>query len=383
MKNKIIKSFEEIKKGYLIITGLTNKEIEIGDKNSDIKADMHINNTKVFDLISSKGDIGFGEAYIKGFFSTNNLLNLLSFILKNEKELKSLFNSNIFYLIFFKIKNLFRINDISGSKKNIKYHYDLGNDFYSLWLDKSMSYSSAIFYKDETLLKAQDNKYEKILGQINTSGANILEIGCGWGGFINNACNKGYEVSGLTISQKQKQYTDKLIEKNKLNAKVHLRDYRNEKNKFDNIVSIEMFEAVGKQYWNEYFIKLKNNLNNGGRAVIQTITIADNIYKKYLKKSDYIREYIFPGGLLPSPAIFRTLANKNGLEIVNEFNFGDSYAKTLSKWLKRFNKAEDDIIALGYNKEFIRLWRFYLVYCIVGFMYKRIDVGQYSMIHTQ
>ena len=382
MKNKIFKHLEKSKHGYLVISTPCGNEIDIGDKNSKIRADIRINDWALLDLVVSKGDIGFGEGYIKGLFTTKNIADLLLFISLNQKELEPLFHSNILYSVFFGIKNLFKINSIKGSKKNIEYHYDLGNDFYSLWLDKTMSYSSGIFYKEECLLKSQGNKYQRILEQINQNGSDILEIGCGWGGFINEAHNKGYNVRGLTLSNEQKLYGEKLIKDKKLNAHIALQDYRMEQGKFDNIVSIEMFEAVGKKYWDDYFIKIKECLKVDGRAVVQTITIGDEFYKKYLKTSDYIREYIFPGGFLPSPSIFNKLAKKHGLHVVDEFGFGESYAKTLLKWLDNFNVTQSKILNLGYNQEFIRKWQFYLAYCAAGFNSKRTDVIQYSLTHA-
>ena len=257
MENKIFKQLEGVKNGFLEITTPDGQKIEVGQKNSDLKADIEIKDWILIDLILSKGDIGFGEAYIKGIFHTSKIENLLSFISLNEKELEPLFHSNIFYSVFFGIKNLFKKNSLKGSQKNIEYHYDLGNDFYELWLDETMSYSSGIFYEDESLLQSQKNKYHRILDQIEHKNSKILEIGCGWGGFINEASKLGHNITGLTLSHQQKAYSEELIKNKKLNANIKLQDYRLEKNKFDNIVSIEMFEAVGKKYWDNYFTKIK------------------------------------------------------------------------------------------------------------------------------
>ena len=382
MKNRIFKHLEKAKYGYLIINTPCGNEIDIGDKNSEIHADIKINDWALLDLVLSKGDIGFGEGYIKGLFTTNGIANLLLFISLNQKELEPLFHSNILYSALFGIKNLFKKNSVKGSKRNIEYHYDLGNDFYSLWLDETMSYSSGIFCKEDCLKKSQSNKYQRILNQINQSGSQILEIGCGWGGFISEAHNKGYDVKGLTLSSQQKLYSEQLINNKNINSKIALQDYRHEKGKFDNIVSIEMFEAVGKKYWDDYFSKIKECLNKDGRAIIQTITIGDEFYKKYLRTSDYIREYIFPGGFLPTPAIFNKLAKKHDLHVLDEFKFGDSYTKTLLKWLDNFNSAKSKVLNLGYSQEFIRKWQFYLAYCAAGFSSKRTDVIQYSMAHA-
>ena len=381
MKNKIFKHLEKVQNGYLIIKTPNGNEIDIGDKKSQPHADITIHDWELLDLVMQKGDIGFGESYIKEIFTTTNIENLLLFICINQKDIEPLFHSNILYSALFGIKNLFRKNTLKGSKKNIEFHYDLGNDFYSLWLDETMSYSSGIFDENDCLNKSQINKYQRILNQINGQGERILEIGCGWGAFINQASNQGFNVKGLTLSNEQKAYAEKLIASKKLNSQIALQDYRLEKDKFDNIVSIEMFEAVGKKYWDDYFAKIKECLKKEGRAVIQTITISDEYYQKYQKTSDYIREYIFPGGFLPSPSIFRNLAKKHGLYVLDEFKFSSSYQQTLLKWLSNFNQAKSQVLKLGYNEEFIRKWQFYLAYCAAGFGANRTDVIQYSLAH--
>jgi len=382
MEQKILKYLEKVKSGYLEITTPQKNRIEIGDKNSKIKADININSWHLVDLVLSKGDIGFGKAYIENIFTTTSLENLLSFITTNQQELEPLFHSNILYSAFFQIKNLFKKNSLKGSKKNIEYHYDLGNDFYKLWLDETMSYSSGIFDSDNCLVESQKNKYHRILENLNKNGADILEIGCGWGGFIHEASKRGYHIKGLTLSHEQKSYADNLIKKKNLNAKIYIQDYRLEKEKFDNIVSIEMFEAVGKDYWNDYFAKIKECLKKDGKAMIQTIVIDDKYYNKYLKTSDYIREYIFPGGFLPSPNIFKKLANDNNLRIIEEFQFSDSYNKTLLQWLENFNSKKSEILKLGYSEKFFKKWQFYLAYCAAGFNCKRTNIVQYCLGHV-
>ena len=382
MKNKIFQYLENAKHGYLVIQTPCGNELEMGDKKSTLKADIKINDWALMDLIVSKGDIGFGEGFIKGVFSTSKIEDLLLFVSLNQKQLEPLFHSNIIYSAFFSIKNFFKKNSLKGSKKNIEYHYDLGNDFYSLWLDPTMSYSSGIFAGTTDLEQSQINKYQRILSQLSKKTSNILEIGCGWGAFIKEASKEGHHVKGLTLSHEQKALSDQLIKDESLNAKIALQDYRVETGKFDNIVSIEMFEAVGKKYWDDYFSKIKQCLKADGKAVIQTIVIGDEFYKNYIKTSDYIREYIFPGGFLPSPSIFKNLAIKHGLKIIDKFEFGDDYATTLLKWMDNFNAKQKEVLALGYDQEFIRKWQFYLGYCAAGFTSKRTDVIQYTLAHA-
>ena len=381
MHKKILKYLEKAEQGYLEITTPSGNKIDIGNQASDLKAEIKINDWVLLDLVLSKGDIGFGEAYIKGLFETDKIENLLLFMSLNQKELEPLFHSNILYSAFFNLKNLLKKNSLKGSKKNIQFHYDLGNDFYSLWLDETMSYSSGIFCEKNCLTTSQSNKYQRILNQLNQKESQILEIGCGWGGFIDEAAKLGHQVKGLTLSHEQKAYSDRLIRDKNLNSQIALQDYRKEEGKFDNIVSIEMFEAVGKKYWNQYFAKIKQCLKKEGRAVIQTITMGDEFYQKYLKTSDYIREYIFPGGFLPSPSIFKDLARKNGLYVLDEFQFADSYSKTLLKWLDNFNAARWEVLKLGYDTEFIKKWQFYLAYCAAGFSSNRTNVVQYCLAH--
>lgn len=380
MKNKIFKYLDKVKSGYLKIITPCNSIIEVGDKNSAIKADINIKDWHLLDLVIARGDIGFGEAYINGSFTTHKIEDLLSFITLNYQELEPLFHSNIINSTLFKFKKLLRKNTLKGSKKNIEFHYDLGNDFYELWLDKTMSYSSAIFDKDSSLINSQLNKYNKIITEL-AKGETILEIGCGWGGFIKAAEAKGFITKGLTLSKEQKSYTDNLIKQYKLKSYTALQDYRFEENKYDNIVSIEMFEAVGQKYWQKYFSQIKKCLKNQGSAVIQTITIHNDQYKKYFKTSDFIREYIFPGGFLPTNEIFKEIAAKNGLIVANEYSFAASYHKTLLEWLKKFNQMEEKVKNLGYNQEFIRKWQFYLAYCAAGFKTERTNVTQFTLKH--
>ncbi len=379
LKNKIFNYLQKAQTGYLEITTPEHNKIEIGNLASDLKANIIIKDWALIDAVVKFGDIGFGESYMEGLFETDDLIALLSFFVVNQEHLEDIFHGNIFFSFFGFIKNLFNKNTLKGSKKNISFHYDISNDFYQIWLDPSMTYSSAIFDQQTDLNLAQKNKYQRILNNLNP-GKNILEIGCGWGGFMEEAAKNNQLVKGLTLSKEQAEFAQKRLERQNLSGEIALQDYRHETKKFDNIVSIEMFEAVGKEYWVEYFKKVSSSLNEGGKAIIQTITIEDQIFEKYSTTADFIRKHIFPGGVLPSKSIFTHLADAQGLKVDNEFAFGQSYFLTLKLWLENFNNNLDKIKTLGFNQEFIRKWQFYLAYCAAGFYGQRTDVMQYCLV---
>ncbi len=375
-------ALERIEYGSLQIFLPNGNEMDFKSKNPGPNADIKIKEWSVIDLCLTGGDIAFGETYINGGWDTENLSDLLLFFTVNSKELEIFFHANKLNLLLFYIKNLFRKNTKSGSRKNIRQHYDLGNDFYSLWLDPTMTYSSAI-YNDQNLdLKtAQNNKYQRILSKLKPQ--NILEIGCGWGGFAETAALHDFDISSLTISKAQAEYAMKRIaDKNLQNkAQIKIQDYRDEKGVFDNIVSIEMFEAVGQEFWNKYFQTISSCLKKDGTALIQTIIIDDQIFDQYKKRGDFIQKHIFPGGMLPSDKIFENHAKAANLKVKERFFFGNDYAKTLNCWLFNFDQKIHQIKSLGFSEEFIRKWRFYLSYCIAGFSSTRTNVAQYQLIH--
>jgi cyclopropane-fatty-acyl-phospholipid synthase len=339
-------------------------------------AHIKIKNIAMIDECLIGGDVAFGESFINDEWESNNLPDLLLFLVLNSSVLEHFFHAHKVRMFFLYLQALFRKNTHNGSKKNIQYHYDLGNNFYQLWLDETMTYSSALF-KDENvdLCAAQKNKYQRILSKLNDK-KSILEIGCGWGGFAKEAVLQGYNVTGLTLSKEQKKYADNLGLKN---FTIKLQDYRKEKIKYDNIVSIEMFEAVGRQYWDTYFKTIKNCLNKDGKAIIQTITIDDEVALGYKKRVDFIQKHIFPGGVLPSKSEFINLAKANDLKVVEAFDFGYDYQKTLINWLDNFNKVKEKVINLGFDEKFIRKWQFYLAYCAAGFGAKRTSVVQFEI----
>jgi cyclopropane-fatty-acyl-phospholipid synthase len=343
-------------------------------------ARFHIHEWDVLRRIMARGDIGLGEEYIAGAWDTDSVENLVALFLLNLDHFSDFSDGNIFNRIGFVIHNaLVRRNSISGSARNIKDHYDVGNDFYSLWLDPSMTYSSALYAGAADLFRAQQNKYERILSKFDKPKADVLEIGCGWGGFAERAAEDGHRVTGLTISPAQHKFASERL---KGNAEIRLEDYRLSKGVFDNIVSIEMFEAVGEHYWPAYFATVAERLKRGGRAIIQTITIQDELFAGYRTRSDFVRHYVFPGGMLPSLARFREEAERAGLKFVGAFGFGKDYARTLREWLVRMQSAEGEIQALGHDQQFLRNWQFYLGICAATFEVDRTDVVQVELVNA-
>jgi cyclopropane-fatty-acyl-phospholipid synthase len=341
-------------------------------------ARFHIHEWDVLRRIMARGDIGLGEEYIAGSWDSDSVENLVSLFLLNLDHFDDFSDGNLINRIGFVIHNAFvRRNSISGSARNIKDHYDVGNDFYSLWLDKSMTYSSALYNGTADLYSAQQNKYERILSKFQSPKANVLEIGCGWGGFAERAAADNHNVTGLTISPAQHKFAAA-----RLNgaADIRLEDYRRANGVFDNIVSIEMFEAVGEHYWPAYFATVAERLKRGGRAVIQTITIKDELFAGYRTRSDFVRHYVFPGGMLPSLTRFREEAEKAGLKFVGAFGFGKDYARTLREWLVRMQGQESAIKALGHDQQFLRNWEFYLGICASTFEVARTDVVQVELV---
>lgn len=335
---------------------------------------------RVIGNLAINGDIGFAEDYREGLWDTHNLQDLLSLALANEKSIDAFIFGSLPARALARFSNLLRLNTLRGSKRNISAHYDLGNDFYALWLDPSMTYSSAIFSGGETLWQAQMAKYDRLIDGTGRKSGKMLEIGCGWGGFAARALEKGdFGIKGITLSARQKEYADAHL---KGGAEIALEDYRHQQGIYDSIVSIEMFEAVGEQYWKPYFDKISSLLKKGGTAMVQTITIAESRFERYRQSGDFIRKHIFPGGMLPSPERFEDAASRSGLRVNDRFEFGQDYARTLEMWLHAFDAAKPEVLALGYDEKFIRMWRFYLAACIAGFRTKRTDVMQFGLRHA-
>lgn len=374
-----------LKSGHLSLTLPDGRTECFGNPSDSLHADIHILDWAVFKEVLTHGDIGFAESYIRGQWNTADLKSLLEIAIRNRTLLEKAIYGSWFGSVFYRMKHRLRNNSKSGSRKNIHAHYDLGNPFYSLWLDPSMTYSSAWFADEQhiSLPQAQANKYQRILKSIDGGpGKRILEIGCGWGGFIEEAGKAGCQVTGLTLSQEQKAFAEERITKFGLPSEVRFQDYRDCQEQFDGIASIEMFEAVGENHWAEYFKTVAACLKSGSKACIQTIVIAEELFERYRSSTDFIQQYVFPGGMLPSKTAFREYAARAGLRIEDEFAFGADYAKTLCIWFDEFNHKVNDVLRLGFDEAFIRLWNFYLMYCAAGFAERNIDVVQFTLVHN-
>jgi cyclopropane-fatty-acyl-phospholipid synthase len=345
-------------------------------------ATIHLGDWQVLDEVRRTGDVGFAEAYLEGRWQTPDLRALLELIAINRAVLERLLYGKWWGRLFYRLRHLRRANTREGAKKNIHAHYDLGNGFYQSWLDETMTYSAALFEgeSDRTLEQAQVAKYERILRRLDVrANDHILEIGCGWGGFAEYAARtRGCRVHGITLSTAQLEFACQRIRNAGLSQLVEfsLTDYRDVRGSFDYVVSIEMFEAVGERFWPSYFSVVRDRLKRGGHAMVQTITIADELFAQYRKSTDFIQQYIFPGGMLPSPSIFRKLAGRAGLAVCDEHCFGIDYAETLKYWRSRYRKVSDELRFLGFDGRFERLWNYYLVYCEVGFRAASTDVMQ-------
>ena len=379
----VFSSLKLIKKGHLILTNYDDEKYLFGDPSQKLKVKIKINKPGLTYQIVKSGSTGLAEAYMRGDFETDDLTNLIELTAKNIKLVYK-FSGLLDFSLFNKIKNFLLKNNKSRSKKNISKHYDLGNEFFSLWLDPTLTYSSAIFdQKDNDLEKAQINKYKKLVELIRPkSGNKILEIGCGWGGFAEYVGkNHDVKLDCITISKKQFEYASNRIFKNGLNEKINIqfKDYRDVKQKYNSIASIEMIEAVGQNYLENYFKTIKTNLVREGSAAIQAITIDDNLFDRYKTKEDFIQKYIFPGGFLPSKKKLYDLSQNNGLAI-NQYNsYGLHYSNTLKIWRDEFFKKWEEISKQGFDNKFKRMWHFYLSYCEAGFKSKNIDLIQFSL----
>ena len=379
----IFTTLKNIKFGCIEITNYNGKKIILGDINSTLKSKLIIKKPGFTLDIINKGSVGLAESYMRGDFETDNLTNLIEITARNINSVHKVAGLLDMPLINY-IKNIFFKNTKKRSKQNISKHYDLGNEFFSIWLDKTLTYSSAIFETEKKdLEEAQINKYKKLSSLVKPqTGDTMLEIGCGWGGYA-EFIGKNYDVKldCITISKKQFEYAKERIFKNGLNEKVNIAmlDYRDIKKKYNSITSIEMIEAVGQNYLKKYFQKIKDGLVYNGRAAIQAITINDNLYDRYKKKEDFIQKYIFPGGFLPSKKNIIKLSAETGLEFEKCNSYGTHYSNTLMIWRDEFIKKWESISEQGFDSNFKRMWNFYLSYCEAGFKSKNIDLIQFSL----
>ncbi|MBE7636614.1 methyltransferase domain-containing protein [Sneathiella sp. P13V-1] len=378
--NALLHTFKKIREGQLVVILPDGIRYQFGnDPETELIAEIRFFSYEAPKQILKAGDIGFGESYISGEWESPDLLSLMRLLLANEQAFNSGLAASSFTKLNALYRRLFKRNNLRNSKKNIEYHYDLGNDFYSLWLDPTMTYSSAIFEDPEDdLEKAQLRKYTRI-GEIAgiKAGDKVLEIGCGWGGFAEVAADIfKAETTGLTLSKEQLVFAKNRLEgiPSTGQANFLLQDFREHKGRYDAIVSIEMFEAIGVENWPRYFKTLHKNLLSGGKAAVQVITISEDRFDRYKGKQDFIQKHIFPGGFLPTKSAFIEAAEKENLCAKACEEFGTDYALTLNKWHARFLERWPEINGLGYDETFKRKWEMYLKYCEAGFLHKTIDV---------
>ncbi|ANV26732.1 MULTISPECIES: SAM-dependent methyltransferase [Agrobacterium] len=382
----ITRLLNNIHRGRLRITLPGGGTIEKSGTSEGIDAILVLHNWRAIRRLFVNGDIGFAEGFIENDWSTPDLTALIRFAAQNRDAFTKSMRGSLPMRLINRLAHGLNANTRRGSRRNIEAHYDLGNEFYRQWLDPSMLYSSAIFnLMTPTLEAAQQRKLERIAEKLQLTGnKDVLEIGCGWGALaIHLATQHNANVTGITLSPSQLRWAENAAEKTDKadRIKLKLQDYRDVKGQFDNIVSVEMFEAVGEAYWPSYFGTLKRCLKPGGRAVLQIISIEENRFDTYRRKADFIQKYVFPGGFLPSDSALEKAVGQAGLKLTEKELFGQSYALTLAEWRQRFHARWQTISLLGFDERFRRMWDYYLCYCEAGFAEGTINVGLYTIEH--
>ncbi|MBZ2208842.1 SAM-dependent methyltransferase [Massilia soli] len=379
----VLRLLDKLQHGTLHLRTPDGEQLVFGS--GGVPVTLELQSWDVFAAALRSGDIGFAETYIAGDWHTSSLAGLLELLANNRAQVESALYGSWWGRLAYRVRHLLNRNSRNGSRKNIHAHYDIGNAFYKLWLDPSMTYSSALFTpaSGADLALAQAEKYRAVLGQLRLRpGKRVLEIGCGWGGFAEMAAGEaGVYVTGLTLSEQQLAFATQRMKDARLDQMVdlQLRDYRDSEGEYDAIASIEMFEAVGEAYWPSYFDCVARNLKPGGRACVQTIVIADELFDRYRKGTDFIQQYIFPGGMLPSPEVFKRMAQERGLLVTREFDFGIDYADTLAMWRTAFHANLEAVRGQGFDEPFIRTWDFYLAYCEAAFRARNTSVMHFTL----
>jgi len=387
-------ALQQLQHGELQLLLPDGQRLLLGQRSAGlVPAQLQLHDWRVFDAVLARGDIGFGEAYLQGLWDSPDLGALMQLLAANRQGLERMVYGQLWGRLWQRLRHALNRNSRAGSQRNIAAHYDLGNDFYALWLDPGMTYSSALFEgrPGQSLEAAQDAKYRRALRSAGVAAGNrVLEVGCGWGGLARLSCEEfGARHTGITLSREQLAWArarqQGALEDGRL--RLEYRDYRDllapGEAPYDAIVSIEMFEAVGQAYWDDYMAMLARSLRRGGRACIQTITIDDALFERYAAGSDFIQQHVFPGGMLPSAPRFLAHAQRAGLVLVEHLAFGADYAETLRRWRATFEDRLEAVRAQGFDERFVRLWRFYLAYCEAGFDQGCLDVEQFTLAHAK
>ncbi|MEP3332771.1 cyclopropane-fatty-acyl-phospholipid synthase family protein [Sedimentitalea sp.] len=378
LKTNFLSTCAHVREGQLILRTPEGERYRFG--HSGPEAEIKIHDWAAVSAMAAHGQVGLGETYVQGLWDTPSIETLMSLVMRNRAHLSSYDQASPLSRAKFRmVDTMLRANSRRGARRNIRSHYDVGNEFYGLWLDDGMTYSAGLFADGETdLARAQTRKNARVLSRLG-SGERVLEIGCGWGGFAEQASSEGRDVTGVTISPSQHSYADCRLDGR---ADIQLRDYRDIEGTYDNIVSIEMIEAVGARYWPDYFDVLKRKLAEGGRILLQVITVKDGFFDTYRTSSDYIRQYVFPGGMLLSDRVIREQAQAAGLKVQDSFSFGTDNGKTCRIWADRLTAQKRRITEMGYGEAFFRNWQYYLESCAASFAIGHTDVVQVELAHA-